>query len=147
MCFLNFFKEKFLYLNIEFFNVIGIVLFGLIDLSKEFMIYGYIIIILKKVWRNLVDVVGFFKCEYGVVVLIGFEIDINVLVLVEMVKIVFEINLVCFLIVVYIIVGIGVGFGVVVDGFLIYGFLYFEGGYMMILVLFGDDYLGGCEFY
>lgn len=47
---------------------------------------------------------------------------------------------------VYIIIGIGVGVGVVVCGEFIYGFLYLEVGYMIILFMVGDSYFGGCLF-
>lgn len=82
---LEFFKEKFVGLKIVVYLFIGIVLFGFLDLCKEFKIFGYIIIIFKEGWRNVVDVVGFFKCEFGEFILIVFEIDCNVFVMVEMV--------------------------------------------------------------
>lgn len=130
-------------LGIVLYEVIGIVFFGLVDLCRSFLIYGFIIIILKEFWRNI-DIVGFFKCEFGDFILIGFDIDVNVLVMVEFVKI--EYDFVDFFMVVYIIVGIGVGVGVVVCGKFLYGFFYFEGGYIMVFFFDGDSYFGGCGF-
>lgn len=47
----------------------------------------------------------------------------------------------------YVIVGMGVGVGVVCNGLLVYGMLYFEVGYMFVKMRVGEMFVGTCSFY
>lgn len=143
----KFLKKNLAYLNAESFIAIGIASFGPIDLKKDSPTYGHITTTPKKAWRNAADVVGFFKREFGDTTPIAFETDTNAPALAEMAKIVSETNTPHKPTLAYITVGTGVGLGAVVNGAPIHGFLHPEGGHMMVPVMPGDDYAGGCEFH
>lgn len=61
----GFLKEKLAGLKIAAYSSIGIASFGPLDLCKESKTFGYITTTPKDGWRNVADVVGFFKREFG----------------------------------------------------------------------------------
>ena len=142
----KFLKDKLAGLNIPSFSAIGIASFGPVDLRKGSKTYGWITTTPKEAWRNVADIVGFFKREFGDSTPIGFETDVNAPAMAETAQIAGEFSPGDPPTVVYITVGTGVGVGAVVGGAPIHGLLHPEGGHMMIPPMPGDDYPGGCTF-
>lgn len=139
----EFLKRKFASLNIASYSSIGIATFGPVDLRKGSKTYGYITTTPKEAWRNVADVVGFFKREFGETP-IRFETDVNAPAMAEMAQIVH--NPEDPPTVVYITAGTGIGVGAVVGGAPIHGLLHPEGGHMMVPPMPGDSYPGGCAY-
>lgn len=102
--------DKIIEFFLKFDNFVGFVvgLFGLIDIDKNLKIYGFIMMILKLNWVN-VDLFGVFCCVFNV--LMYFIIDVNSFVYGEVVVC----NNVggCIENLVYYIIGIGIGVGVI----------------------------------
>ena len=140
----EFLKTKLASLNIASFSSIGIASFGPVDLRKGSKTYGYITTTPKEAWRNVADVVGFFKREFGESTPIGFETDVNAPAMAEMAQIVGDPTDPPT--VVYITAGTGIGVGAVVGGAPIHGLLHPEGGHMMVPPMPGDSYPGGCAY-
>lgn len=140
----EFLKEKLAGLNIAAYSSLGIASFGPVDLCKASKTYGYITTTPKEGWRNVADVVGFFKREFGDSTPILFETDCNAPAMAEMAQIIQD--QADPPTVVYITVGTGVGIGAVVRGEPIHGFLHPEGGHMIIPPMAEDSYPGSCAF-
>lgn len=123
--------------------VIGIVFFGLIEICCFLLKYGYIIDMLKLGWLN-VDFVGLIKKVLNV--LIVWMIDVNGFVYGEYLMVILFNCWIYFL--VYFIIGIGVGGGVVIDGYFVGEQGYIEMGYICVKCYLDDlDFKGICLFY
>ena len=140
----EFLKAKLAVLKIAAYSSIGIASFGPLDLCKESETFGYITTTPKEGWRNVADVVGFFKREFGESTPIVFETDCNAPAMAEMAQI--KQDQADLPTVVYITIGTGVGVGAVVRGEPIHGLLHPEAGHMIIPPMAGDSYPGGCSF-
>ena len=125
----------------ESFKAIAIASFGPIDLRKESPKYGYITSTPKPGWQN-VDVVGVFMKAFPKVPVV-FETDVNTPAIAEA-TITGSLRLQN---VVYITVGTGVGVGVHINGSPVHGLLHPEAGHMIVGVMPGDTYPGGCPFH
>ena len=140
----SFLKEQLTRLKTETYRAIGIASFGPLDLRKGSKTYGFITTTPKERWRNVVDLVSFFKSEFGDSTAIGFDTDVNAPALAEMEQI--ATGTPNFPTVVYITVGTGVGIGAVLDGSPIHGLLHPEGGHMVVPPAIGETYPGGCAY-
>lgn len=140
----EFLKEKLAGLKIAAYSSIGIASFGPIDLCKESKTFGHITTTPKEGWRNVADVVGFFKREFGESIPIAFETDCNAPAMAEVSQI--EQDQSDPPTVVYITIGTGVGVGAVVRGEPVHGLLHPEAGHMIIPPMAGDSYPGGCTY-
>lgn len=123
------------------FKAIAIASFGPIDLQKDSAKYGYITTTPKSGWKN-VNVVGVFSDAFpGVPVM--FETDVNAPAMAEALVSCGPRSLN----VVYVTVGTGVGVGVYINNMPVHGLLHPEAGHMIVGVMPGDTYPGGCPFH
>jgi fructokinase len=119
---------------------LGIASFGPVDLDRRSPSYGSITSTPKSGWRNT-PIAGRFARAFGVPV--GFDTDVNGAALAEG-RWGAAIGLADFA---YITVGTGVGVGLVVGGYPVYGFGHPELGHIRVVRKPGDTWRGSCPFH
>lgn len=130
---------------IEFFQsehieALGVGCFGPIDLDKKSKTYGFITSTPKLAWANF-NIIGAFQDALHVPV--GFDTDVNVACLGE---VVWGASKDCE-VALYITIGTGVGVGVYVNGKPLHGLVHPEGGHILLAKHPDDTYKGRCPYH
>lgn len=130
---------------IEFFQsehieALGVGCFGPIDLDKKSKTYGFITSTPKLAWANF-NIIGAFQDALHVPV--GFDTDVNVACLGE---VVWGASKGCE-VALYITIGTGVGVGVYVNGKPLHGLVHPEGGHILLAKHPADTYKGRCPYH
>lgn len=130
---------------IEFFQsehieALGVGCFGPIDLDKKSKTYGFITSTPKLAWANF-NIIGAFQDALHVPV--GFDTDVNVACLGE---VVWGASKGCE-VALYITIGTGVGVGVYVNGKPLHGLVHPEGGHILLAKHPDDTYKGRCPYH
>lgn len=130
---------------IEFFQsehieALGVGCFGPIDLDKKSKTYGFITSTPKLAWANF-NIIGAFQDALHVPV--GFDTDVNVACLGE---VVWGASKDCE-VALYITIGTGVGVGVYVNGKPLHGLVHPEGGHILLAKHPNDTYKGRCPYH
>lgn len=124
----------------EHIEALGVGCFGPIDLDKKSKTYGFITSTPKLAWANF-NIIGAFQDALHVPV--GFDTDVNVACLGE---VVWGASKDCE-VALYITIGTGVGVGVYVNGKPLHGLVHPEGGHILLAKHPDDTYKGRCPYH